>query len=255
MIAHLSSLSSRRPHYFFKMEKSTTKTNGVDWVKLEASIRSIQEEQLPSKGAMERLVLEGEERISRADCKITYYKIRADASLALPLEEHEIRYWEGVKVLWVWRLEQYQQMILILEQMLKLPPDVNQSTTEDRQSFAALGMLFMELGAVAFQQQKFELQCDGDVVIEKEPDKDYWLAGAPLDHLDHCTALPDGENWLGTLQSSIGSKEIFNWKQNKSNAKESDDTEEQKSDWRDDSKGKKSSPFSKSNLVRQRPWP
>ena len=213
-------------------------------MKLEASIRSIQDEQLPSKEAMDRLVLEGEEKISRADCKITYYKIRADAGLALPLEKHETRYWEGVKVLWEWRLEQCEQMTLILEQILKLPPDVNQSTTEDRQSFAALGMLFMELGAAAFQPQKFELQCDGDVVIEKEPDKDYWLSGASLDYLDHYTALPYGENWLGTLQSLTGSKEIINWKQNKSNAKQSYDTEEQK----------RGGPLSKRTMVRQRPW-
>ena len=226
-------------------EEEEDEANGGDWevaeeligavverLKLQESIRAVKEDMLPPEHALVNVIQETEEKVAKADCKLTHFKVRKDGDLMTTEERHEIRYWEGVKELYMCRMNLFEKMRAVQKCMLELPTNLDDTTREDRLMFAALGETYLELGNDAFKSTILRVLQNNQVVIERDPDEDYWLSGVALTNSKRASQCigefyqrewlqkrasqyivePDEREWLQKLHAKPPQVSVLKWR-------------------------------------------
>ena len=179
------------------------------------AVRWAKEELLPPDNVMESLILETKDKTSKIKCKLMYCKLRKKAGLTSPMDKHEIVHWKAVEKIHIERLNDFQFMQDVRDCMMKFPNDINETTFQARLLFAELGDQFMDKGKAAFKSKLIRVRSSitDKVVIERNPDEDFWLSGVPLDYLDHYNLPTKPTEWIAGLQFKPMKNEILAKKQ------------------------------------------
>ena len=165
------------------------------------SLRWAKEEMLPPENVLKSLILETKDKILKTKCKLICYGMRKNAGLKSLMDKHELVHWKKIEEIHIERLQMFLEMKALQNSILRFPININDLTIQERLLFAELGNQFLEKGKLAFKSKLIRVRSKANkVVIERNPDQDFWLSGAPLDHLDHYIMRTESKAWVSRLQ-------------------------------------------------------
>ena len=150
----------------------------ICWADVVRKINELKREIL--EDSMDKHIIVLKAKLSKVESKQNYYSMREKSGISSLVDEYEIAYWKLVKKAYLRRLDMFETMKEIEQDVLNFKTDGKEWTKKRRQFFINQGLRFIALGDRAFNSLIIVVKKNGKVVIERKPDEDKWLTGVQL---------------------------------------------------------------------------